>query len=78
MVPILVPRIRNMLALDWHIQIRHTWREGNRCTNWLANFSLSFDFLDCTIVKTPTSEFHKLFYDDFSGISMPKNVRLVL
>jgi hypothetical protein len=67
-----------MLALDCHIQICHTWRKDNRCADWLANFSLSFDFLDCTIVKTPTSELRKLLFDDFSGASMPKNVCLVL
>jgi hypothetical protein len=27
--PILVRRIHNFLALDWQVQVRHTWREGN-------------------------------------------------
>jgi hypothetical protein len=66
-----------MLALDWLIQIRHTWREGNCCADWHANFSLSFDYVDCTIVETLTSELRKLLFDDFSGASMPKNVCLV-
>jgi hypothetical protein len=29
-------------------------------------------------METPTKELRKLFFDDFSGASMLKNVRLVL
>jgi hypothetical protein len=75
--PTLVRRILNMLALDWHVQIRHTWREGNHFADRLVNFSLSFDSLDSTIVKTPISDLRKFLFDDFSGSSMPRNVRWV-
>jgi hypothetical protein len=36
-IPTLVWHIRNMLALDCHIKICHTWRKDNRCADWLAN-----------------------------------------
>jgi hypothetical protein len=76
-VPTLVQRIRNLLALDWRVQFRHTWREGNRCTDWLANFSLSLDSFVCARMETPPSELHKLMFDDISGVCMPRNVRLI-
>ena len=29
-IPTLVRRIHNLLALGWQVQVRHTWREGNK------------------------------------------------
>ncbi|GAU48527.1 hypothetical protein TSUD_243050 [Trifolium subterraneum] len=52
-VPTLVQRIRNLLDLDWRVQFCHTWREGNRCADWLANFSLSLNFVVCARTETP-------------------------
>ena len=39
-IPSLVQRIQEILRREWHTQVIHTWREGNRCADWLANFSL--------------------------------------
>ncbi|MCH88942.1 ribonuclease H protein [Trifolium medium] len=77
-VPTLVRRIRNLLALNWHVQFCHTWREGNRCADWLANFSLSLDSSVCVRMETSPSELRKFLFDDFSGACMPRNVRLVV
>ncbi|MCI44408.1 hypothetical protein A2U01_0065647, partial [Trifolium medium] len=66
-VPTLVKRIQNLLTLDWCVQFFHTWREGNRCADLLANFSLSLDSLVCARKETPPSELHKLMSDDISG-----------
>jgi hypothetical protein len=38
---ILVRRIRNFANLHRCVAFKHTWREGNRCADWLANYSLS-------------------------------------
>jgi ribonuclease HI len=38
---ILVRRIRNFANLHRRVAFKHTWREGNRCADWLANYSLS-------------------------------------
>jgi hypothetical protein len=76
-VPTLVQRIQNLLALDWRVQFRHTWREGNRCVDWLANFSLSLDSFVCARMETPPSELYKLMFDDIFGVCMPRNVRLI-
>jgi len=37
--PTLIRRIREFKNMNWHVQINHTWREGNRAANWLANYS---------------------------------------
>ncbi|CAJ2651677.1 unnamed protein product [Trifolium pratense] len=39
--PILVNRIQDLSNLQWHVMFKHTWREGNRCADWLASFSLN-------------------------------------
>jgi len=77
-IPTLVRRIRNLLALDWHVQFRHTWREGNRCADWLATFSLSLDSFAATRLEYPPSELHKFLFDDISGTCFPKHVQLVV
>ena len=77
-IPTLVWRIRNLLALDWHVQFRHTWREGNRCADWLATFSLSLDSFVVTRLESPPSELHRFLFDDLSGTCFPRHVQLVV
>lgn len=59
------------------MQINHTWREGNRSADWLANFSISVNHLNLIILETPPIELRKLMFDDISGACMPRNVRLI-
>ena len=37
----LVRMIQQKLDLLWEVEVLHTYREGNTCADWLANFSLS-------------------------------------
>jgi ribonuclease HI len=74
--PILVRRIRNLLALDWQVQVRNTWREGNRSADWLSNYSISMSSFDCSIVESPPSELRSLLFDNLSGACLPRNVRV--
>ncbi|CAJ2627891.1 unnamed protein product [Trifolium pratense] len=76
--PILIRRIPNLLALDWQVQIRHTWREGNISADWLANYSISMSSFNCSIIESPPSELRSLFFDDLSGTCMPRNIRINL
>jgi len=55
-IPILVQRIRKLLRMEWHVKINHTWREGNRSADWLANFSISVNHLNLIILETPPTE----------------------
>ena len=76
-IPILVHRIRKLVRMDWHVQINHTLREGNRSIDWLANFSISVNHLNLIILETPPTELQKLVFDDISEACMPRNVRLI-
>ncbi|GAU10638.1 hypothetical protein TSUD_421140, partial [Trifolium subterraneum] len=76
--PILVRRIRDFANLQWHITFKHTWREGNRCADWLANFSLSQSSFDVRNLETPPRELQSLIFDDISGACMPRNVNVIL
>ena len=40
-VPTLFRRICEFKNMNWHVLINHTWREGNRAADWLANFSFN-------------------------------------
>jgi len=46
-VPTLVLHIRCLAPLDWHVQLRHAWKEENRCANWIDNIVISFDSFNC-------------------------------
>lgn len=73
-IPTLVQRIRNLLALDSHVQFRHTWREGNRCADWLTTFSLSSDSFGVTRLESPPSELHSFLFYDLFGTCFPRHV----
>jgi len=70
--------IRNILDGGWHVEIHHTWREGNRSANWLANFSLTMNSWDFVVLETPHSELNSLIFDDIYGVCMPINVCIVV
>jgi len=75
-IPSLIRRIQELLRRDWHTQVIHTWREGNRCADWLANFSFSLDSWNLLVLETPPSELRRLLFDDISGACMPRDMRL--
>ena len=76
-IPSLVRRIQEILQRDWHTQVIHTWREGNRCADWLANFSLSLDSWNLVVLESPPNGLQRLIYDDISGACMPRNLRVI-
>ncbi|PNX95042.1 ribonuclease H [Trifolium pratense] len=76
-IPTLVRRIRDLTNLNWHVQINHTWREGNKSADWLANYSLTLNSFDLHVLETPPREFQSLLFYDSSGTCLPRTVRLV-
>jgi hypothetical protein len=70
--------VQEFLKLNWQVQINHTWREGNRSADWLANFNFSLDSFNIHVMETPPNEISRLFFDDFIGACMPRNIRLTL
>jgi ribonuclease HI len=51
-VPTLIRRIRDLKNMNWQVQINHTWREGNRSADWLANFSFNFNSFDLHVMES--------------------------
>ncbi|GAU25598.1 hypothetical protein TSUD_260320 [Trifolium subterraneum] len=76
--PTLVRRIQELLKLNWQVHFNHTWREGNRSVDWLANFSFSLDSFNIHVMENPPSEISILLFDDFSGTCMHRNIGLTL
>jgi hypothetical protein len=74
-VPTLIKHICDLKNMIWQVEINHTWREGNKSADWLANFSLALNFFDLYVIKTPTRELISLIFDDISGTCMPQRVR---
>ncbi|GAU35182.1 hypothetical protein TSUD_319920 [Trifolium subterraneum] len=75
--PILIRRIKGLIDFDWQIQFKHTWREGNRSADWLANHSLVHSSFDVISLETPPRELQSVLFDDIFGACMPRNVCLV-
>jgi len=75
-IPSFVQRIQDILRREWHTQVIHTWREGNRCADWLANFSLSLNSWNLVVLKSPPNELQNLMFDDISGACMSRNICL--
>jgi hypothetical protein len=76
--PILIRRIQELLKLNWQVHFNHTWREGNKSADWLANFSFSLDFFNTHIMETPPNGISSLLFDDFSGTYMPRNIYVTI
>jgi ribonuclease HI len=71
----LVQRIRQMLELNWEINISHSHREANRCADGLAE--LAFTLLDDFQFHDVCPEFIKGYFDDdVSGVSTPRLVTM--
>jgi ribonuclease HI len=73
----LIRRIRDLKNMNWQVQINHTWREGNKSADWLANFSFNFNSFDLHVMETLARELQSLLFYDISGACMPRNIRLV-
>jgi ribonuclease HI len=55
-IPTLVRRIRQLLQLNWQVHLSHTWREGNRSADWLANFSYTLSSFNVHFLESPPRE----------------------
>jgi len=76
--PTLIRRIQDLLKLNWQVHFNHTWREGNKSADWMANFSFSLDSFNIHVMETPPSGILSLICDDISGACMPRNIRVTL
>ncbi|XP_045831229.1 uncharacterized protein LOC123922567 [Trifolium pratense] len=76
-IPTLVRRIRDLTNMNWHVQINHTWHEGNKSAYRLANYSLTLNSFDLHVLETPPTKLQSLLFYDSFGMCMPWSVRLV-
>jgi hypothetical protein len=68
---VLVEQIIKMMALDWEVEVRHTYREANKCTDALANYGCIGSVDSQVFVCCP--EFMKeLFVADNLRITTPR------
>jgi hypothetical protein len=72
----LVRRIQELLKLNWQVFFNHTWREGNRSADWLANFSFSLDSFNTYVMETPYREISSLNFNDIYKTCISKNIRV--
>ncbi|CAJ2642253.1 unnamed protein product [Trifolium pratense] len=70
--PIMIRRIQELINMNWQTQFQHTWREGNRSADWLANHSLMQDSFDFITLETPPIDLQNSLFADISGVSMPR------
>jgi len=70
----LVQRIQEILRQEWHTQVIQSWHEGNICDDWLANFSLFFNFWNLLVLESPPTELQNHMFDDIYRACMPRNM----
>lgn len=46
----LIRKIRRITKRNWHIKFNHTRRDGNYDTDWIANYSLTLNNIDLSIL----------------------------
>lgn len=74
-VPKLVRRIRLLAQRLWKVEFTHSWREGNRCADWLANQSLEASSFELQVLQQSPGELRQLLFDDVSWASWPRLIR---
>jgi hypothetical protein len=74
--PTLVHCIQGFLKLNWQMHFNHTWREGNRSVDWLANFSFSLDSFNIYVIETPSRKTLSLPFDVIYGTFKRRNIRV--
>ena len=66
-------RCCDMIKQGWEIRLQHTYREGNRVADKLANLALSFPLGFQELSHIP-GEFRELLHDDRLGMVFPRLV----
>ncbi|EEF35975.1 hypothetical protein RCOM_1028550 [Ricinus communis] len=62
-----------MINWDWHIKVVHTYQEGNRCADLLANLSFDVD-IGCHSLDAPPDPVQEIMIQDIQGVSFTRSV----
>jgi len=77
-IPVLVHLIWKLLKMSWNVQFNHTWHEGNRSADWLANLIIStYHFNLLVLLESPPNVVRIILFDDLSETCISRNIRLV-
>ncbi|CAI0374831.1 unnamed protein product [Linum tenue] len=66
-------RAHELISREWEVDIKHIYREGNKCADFLANLGHTLDInLHCTPIDHSCLN-HLLLYD-MQGLSEPRDI----
>jgi ribonuclease HI len=71
----LLKHIKNLLAMDWIVEISHTYREANKCADVLANIGCSLSY-DVVFYDSCPDNISDIYVSDTQGSSTPRLVAL--
>jgi hypothetical protein len=63
-------QIVKLLSLDWEVEISHTYREANKCTDVMANAGCTLDY-ELTTYESCLPYISDLFIFDSMGLYTP-------
>ncbi|GAU38278.1 hypothetical protein TSUD_119590 [Trifolium subterraneum] len=69
----LVKKIRRLLALDWEVSVKHSYREANQCANALANRRCCMN-IECVFFDVCPNDIRHFLVADVLGIAIPRLV----
>ncbi|KAJ0089466.1 hypothetical protein Patl1_13454 [Pistacia atlantica] len=70
-----IKRIKRWLREDWEIHIHHVYLEGNKCADFLANLSFSFD-PELYVLESAPFGIDRLLRNDASGMFSSRSLCL--
>ena len=62
-----------LLAKEWNVEIQHTYKEGNKCADWLARYNLSQAY-GVFVLQEPLAKLQLLLLIDAMGVTTPRVV----
>ena len=68
----LVKDINKLLERNWEVIVAHTYREGNRCAEAMANHALSLP-QGLHILENPLEFVSRIMMEDIVGLSFPRS-----
>ncbi|KAK2365828.1 heat shock 70 kDa protein [Trifolium repens] len=71
----LLQRIRNLLSMDWTVEMKHTYREANKCADGMANLGCTLRY-DVIYFNSCPAQISELYHADMVGNSTPRLISL--
>jgi ribonuclease HI len=71
----LLQRIRNLLSMDWTVEMKHTYREANKCAHGMTNLGCTLRY-DVIYFNSCPAQISELCHADMVGNSTPRLISL--